>query len=349
MVIGAVRLRTNSSFSRRYTEQLPVSSDTVFIEVMELPQPRPDDFSGGVGSYRLDVDIDRDQLTTDDALKIVMQVTGQGDIQRLEAPVPADEANWNIYDPQVTEEEFLDSPSGMFGRKTFEYQLVPKRGGDFELSPSLTYFDTDSARYITLSPEEYDITVTGGSGQQTYTIDTTTTVEEILTLRPAAPLTGEGRIEGNLAARPVFWVLFILPLLLGGGLIGLTHYRERLAGRDPAIALREKAGKVATSRLKDARVHMQKGQPRQFYDAVEGALLHYLRDRFLLNVADLSRKNIAQVLGAAGAESELIERYDRLLGRCEMALYAGQDSAADLEDTYATAVDLITQTERQVS
>ena len=68
-------------------------------------------------------------MTTDDALKVVLQVVGQGDVQRLEAPTPVDEADWNIYDPQVTQEEFLDSPSGMFGRKTFEYQLVPKRAG----------------------------------------------------------------------------------------------------------------------------------------------------------------------------------------------------------------------------
>ena len=348
MVIGAVRLRTNSSFTRRYTEQIPVNSDTVYIEVEELPQPRPADFSGGVGTYTANVQIDRDRMTTDDALKVVLQVVGQGDVQRLEAPTPVDEANWNIYDPQVTQEEFLDSPSGMFGRKTFEYQLVPKRGGTFTVAPTVTYFNTDSQRYVSLVPETFEVVVTGGSGQKTYTIDTATTAEEALTLLPAPPVTGRPRIERDLAARPLYWALVLLPLLLGGGLIGWTRYRQQRDARDPALVLRERAGKVAAARLKDAKIHLQQVEPRQFYDAVEGALLTYLRDRFSLQVADLSRKNIQQVLTEAGADSGLTDRYDRLLGRCEMALYAGQDSAADLGETYATAVDLITETERQL-
>ena len=349
MVIGAVRLRTNSSFTRRYTEQIPVNSDTVYIDVRELPQPQPADFSGGVGTYTAAVQVDRDRMTTDDALQVVLQVTGRGDIQRLEAPLPVDGSNWNIYDPRVTQEEFMDSPSGMFGRKTFEYQLVPKRAGEYTVAPTLTYFNTDSQRYVSLTPKEVAVTVTGGSGQQTYTIDTAATAEaEPLTLRPAGPLTAPPRRDYRLASRPLYWGLVLLPLLVGGGLIGWTRYRERRAARDPAIVLREQAGKVAASRLKEARVHLQEVNPRQFYNAVEGAVLTYLKDRFSLQVNELSRKNIRQVLDRAGADAALTDRYDKLLGRCEMALYAGQDSAADLGDTYTTAVDLITETERQV-
>ena len=349
MVIGAVRLRTNSSFTRRYTEQIPVNSDTVYIDVRELPQPQPADFSGGVGTYTAAVQVDRDRMTTDDALQVVLQVTGRGDIQRLEAPIPVDESNWNIYDPRVTQEEFMDSPSGMFGRKTFEYQLVPKRAGEYTVAPTLTYFNTDSQRYVSLTPKEVAVTVTGGSGQQTYTIDTAATAEaEPLTLRPAGPLTAPPRRDYRLASRPLYWGLVLLPLLIGGGLIGWTRYRDRRDARDPAIVLRERAGKVAASRLKEARVHLQEVNPRQFYNAVEGAVLTYLKDRFSLQVNELNRKNIRQVLDRAGADAILTDRYDKLLGRCEMALYAGQDSAADLGDTYTTAVDLITETERQV-
>ena len=348
MVIGAVRTRNNSTFSRRFTEQIPVNSDTLTIEVSELPQPRPDDFSGGVGTYTMEVDVDRNELSTDDALRVVIQVTGQGDVQRLEAPVPVNEDEWNIYDPQVVQEQFLDSPSGMFGRKVFEYQLVPKRAGTFEIAPALRYFDTETESYTSLTPERFTIRVTGGSGQKTYTIDTAATVEEVLALRPAGPLPPGRRYGTDFSRRPAFWALVLLPLLLGGGAIGYRRYRQRLDDRDPAVLLRQRAGKVATARLKEARVHLDKVAARPFYDAVEGAVLRYLRERFSLTVAELNRSNIRQTLAGAGADAALTERYDRLLQRCEMALYAGQDSAADLGDTYAQAVDLITETERQL-
>ena len=348
MVIGAVRMRTNSSFSRRYTEQLPVNSDTVYVEVMELPQPRPADFSGGVGSYRMEVEIDRDRLSTDDALQMTMRITGQGDVQRLEAPTPAPEGDWNIYAPRVVQEEFLDSPSGMFGRKAFEYQLVPKRGGAFELLPTLTYFDTDSARYVSLSPRQYTVTVEGGSGQKTYTIDTATVAEERHSLQPAGPLPPGRRIDNDLGARPLFWGLVLLPLLIGGALLARARILEKRAGRDPALILRERAGKVAAARLKEARAYLKEVAPRQFYNAIDDALLNYLRDKFSLSVVELNRKNIGQVLADAGADTELTASYDTLLARCEMALYAGQDSAADLDDTYTAATELITRTERQL-
>ena len=349
MVIGTVRLRTNSSFTRRYTEQIPVNSDTVYIDVRELPQPRPADFSGGVGTYTAAVQLDRDQLTTDDALQVTLQVTGRGDIQRLEAPTPVDEADWNIYDPRVVQEEFLDSPSGMFGRKTFEYQLVPKRGGTYTVAPTLTYFNTDSQQYVSLTPEEVTVTVAGGSGQRTYTIDTASgPAEEVLTLLPAPTPIGRARAEHDLAARPLYWALVGLPLLLGSGLIAWARQRDRRAARDPALLQQERAGKVAAARLKEARIHLKNVAPRPFYDAVENALLNYLRDRFRLPVRDLTRRHITQVLTTAGAAEPLTARYDQLLARCEMALYAGQDSAEDLEATYATAVDLIAETERQV-
>ena len=348
MVIGAVRTRSNSTFSRRFTEQIPVNSDTLSISVRELPQPRPADFSGGVGTYSMEVAVDRNEITTDDALSMVIRVTGQGDIQRLEAPVPVSEDEWNIYDPRVVQEEFLDSPSGMFGRKTFEYQLVPKRAGTYKLNPSLTYFNTETEAYESLTREEFTVKVTGGSGQKTYTIDTSTVAEAPLVLRPGAPLTEGRRYDRKLGGRPIYWGLVLLPLLLGGGAIGLSHYRRRLNDRDPAVLQRQRAGKVASARLKEARTYLEKVEARPFYDAVEGAVLRYLRDRFTLNVADLSRSNIRQVLSAAGADSDLTDRYDRLLQRCEMALYAGQDSAEDLGNTYAEAVDLITDTERQL-
>jgi hypothetical protein len=131
--------------------------------------------------------------------------------------------------------------------------------------------------------------------------------------------------------------------------IAAVRYRRRQAARDPALVRRERAGKVAGNRLREANAHLQQLNPRAFYDAVEGALLRYLRDRFSLGAAELNRRNIRQVLLDAGAGPELTERYDRLLGRCEMALYAGQDSATDLGETYTAAVDLITATERQLS
>lgn len=347
MILGALRYRGNSSYSRRFTEQIPLNTDSLYIYVSELPQPRPANFSGGVGEYRMQVQADRDRMTTDDALTLKITVTGEGDIERLETFPPVSEKDWNIYDPNIISEEFLDSPTGMLGRKIFEYKVVPKRAGLYNLRPAMNYFDVDSARYVVHAPTAFKINVAAGSGDTTYEIDTTATKEAKLTLLPISELP-KGRSYGStLTGRPLYWGLFLLPLLLAGGLISLQRYRDHLDNRDPVALARERAAKAATERLKSAKAHMDKVEARAFYDAVEGSILGYLRDKFQLPVADLTRRNIREKLTAAGADVDLTDRYDQLLQRCEMALYAGQDKADDLAAAYSTAKELITDTERQ--
>jgi hypothetical protein len=205
MVLGTVRYRTNSSFSRRFTEQIPLNTDTMYVYVQELPQPRPDDFAGGVGSYRLQVQADRDQMTTDDALTLRITVTGEGDVERIDEFPPESEKDWDIYDPEILQEEFLDSPTGMLGRKIFEYKVVPKRSGVYNLSPGLTYFNVDSARYVTDAPSTFKVTVTGGSGQPTYDIDTSQVVEESLSLMAVTNLPAGRQYGISATESPLYW------------------------------------------------------------------------------------------------------------------------------------------------
>ncbi|TXF87728.1 protein BatD [Neolewinella aurantiaca] len=349
MVLGALRYRGNSSYSRRFTEQIPLNTDTIYVDVSELPQPRPDNFSGGVGEYRMQVQADRDRMTTDDALTLRITVTGEGDIERLETFPPVSEADWNIYDPDIISEEFLDSPTGMLGRKIFEYKVVPKRAGVYNLRPEMHYFDVDSARYVVHAPTNFNITVAAGSGNTTYEIDTTTTEEAKLSLLPVTDLPAGRTYGSSLPGQPLYWGLFLLPLLFAGGLIGWQRYRSHLDNRDPVELARERAARAAKERLKSAKIHLDKVEPRAFYDAIEGSLLGYLRDKFQLPVADLTRRNIREKLTSAGASATLTDRYDQLLQRCEMALYAGQDKADDLAAAYKTATELIADTERQTS
>lgn len=348
MILGTIRYRDVGGMSRRYNEQVPLATDTLYVQVDELPKPRPENFSGGVGNYRFQVQANRNNMTTDDALTFRITVTGEGDIQRVEGAPPVDEKDWDIYDPEIIEEEFLDSPTGMLGRKVMEYKVVPKRAGVYNLKPALVYFNVDSSSYVTDAPTDFNITVTGGDGTPTYEIDTTETVEEALVLQPATKLSAGFSYGDEPANHWPFWLLFLLPLLAAGGAIGWQQYQQRLDARDPTELAANRAAKAATQRLKAAKTHLDKIEPKAFYDAIEDALLGYLKDKFHLPTSELSRKNIKVQLASAGADNDLIERYDGLLGRCEMALYAGQSSADDLAGTYKLAQQLIVETEKAV-
>ena len=349
IVLGVIRFRQNSRFNRRYTDQLSLVTDTLYVDVDELPRPRPADFSGAVGNFRVETSVNRNSLTTDEAITLRMTVTGAGDIARLDAPTPVNPRDWAIYDPETLEEEIMDSPAGWFGRKVFQYKLVPKRAGEYTLRPALVYYNTDSSAYVTDAPQAFAVTVSPGSGQPAYVPDSSQApAAEALALRPAGELPPGRRYGSRLPAHPLYWGLALLPLLLAGGYLSWRQWRARRAARDPAEVARERAARLAQRHLARAKQHQEAGAARPFYDATEEALMGYLRDRLAIPTGQLGRRHISAALGAAGATPELTNRYDELLKRCELALYAGQDTAADLADTYATARQLITDTERQL-
>lgn len=348
MIVGVVRYRNVGGMSRRFMEQIALSTDSAFVNVQELPQPQPKDFSGGVGTYRLDITTDKDRMTTDDALTMRVTVVGEGDIKRVKAFDPVDRKDWEIYNPKILQEDLLDSPSGIIGRKIFEYKIVPKRGGQYRLNPKLVYFNVDSLDYVELAPETFDVVVTGGTGEITYDIDTTS-LEDELALLPVTTLPAGNTYGNDPADGWLYWLLFLLPLLGAGGAIGWVRYQDHLAGRDPAELARAKAVKAATERLKIAEGYQKSANSKQFYDAVEGAMLGYLKDKFSLPTVDLSRKNIADQLQKAGADDQLIARYDEMLQRCEIALYAGQSSSEDLAETYRVARELIIDTDKSLA
>lgn len=349
MALMTVAFREVGGVSRRYRERVPLVTDTIFLEVTELPQPAPDGFSGAVGNYRYQVQADRNSMTTDDALTFRVTVTGEGDIQRLTGAPPVDPQAWDIYDPEILEEQFLDSPTGMLGRKIMSYKVVPKRAGNYTLRPALVYFNTDSARYVTLAPTAFEVVVTGGEGTPTYAEDNTAVADSLpLVLLPATYLPA-GRVYGKEpASHWPYRLCFFLPLLLGGAILGGQRYRKHLDSRDPEQLARAYAAKVARQRLRLAKQALDQAAPKAFYDAIEEALLGYLKDKFQLSGATLRRKNIREQLTSAGADETLLTRYDTLLERCEVALYSGQATSDDLQRTYADAQALIEDTDRTV-
>lgn len=347
LLLGVIRYRNpQSSFSRRYTERIPMQTDTMRLYVKELPLPRPDNFSGGVGSYRLQVGVDKQELSTDDAITLRMIISGEGDVKRITSPTPVSEKKWVIYDPTVLEEEFVDGPTGMYGKKSFQYQIVPRRAGEYPLLPTFNYFDVDSNRYLNLVATNYNVKVAQGSGTPVYDTEEATDSTETLVLRSPDGLGKLHRYGSNALDGGVLWSLAILPLLLLGGLFYYEHRQRLIANLDPAEVARQRAAKLANDRLKNADQAMKAGQPRAFYDAIEDAVLGYLRDKFQLPIVDLNKKNIHQQLLTHGAETELADAYVELLQRCEMALYAGQDQASDLAATYDKAKGLILRTEK---
>ena len=68
------------STSRPVEKTVHVNPGNLTVNILPLPEPIPDDFSGAVGNYRLESDLSSTSLRTNEAATLTLKITGSGDI-----------------------------------------------------------------------------------------------------------------------------------------------------------------------------------------------------------------------------------------------------------------------------
>ena len=137
--------------------------------------------------------------------------------------------------------------------KTFEYLLVPKYTGRYNLNPQFTYYDPDSSDYVTLTRSLPPIRVLQGSNKEI--VIETEKVQEIEGIMTSTKLSlaSQSAVHGS-------WWHNLLIVLIGLSSIGLVLYYNRKNNspeNDPEEIKRKKAYSVAVSRLDRAKTLMQ--------------------------------------------------------------------------------------------
>jgi oxygen tolerance protein BatD len=151
------------SFFNRNTETVTVPSSIVELNVQQLPSPRPDDFNGTVGDYKLRVSTDLKKASTDDLVTLTLNLSGKGAIECALNPVLPLMDDFEIYDTKAKSKKQISGES-LGGSKIFEYILRPKKSGDLEI-PSITYsiFNPAEKKYITLKTKKININISPGT------------------------------------------------------------------------------------------------------------------------------------------------------------------------------------------
>ena len=339
--------RSRGFFFNRQVRRVPLSTDVSTIEVASLPPGAPATFSGAVGTFSIRSSIDKTNLSTEDALTLRLVVTGDGDIKRVQAPPLDLPESFELYEPAVAEESTYESAGRLMGRKIFEYIILPGEAGSYSLRPEFSYFDPDSARYLSLSDRTYRVNVQPGLRGERPTVSPADTVQQ--------PDIRHIKLDSRLKRKDdrfscLYYSIWLagIPLLAFAGVWIFKFVKRRQGQVDPRILRRRRARKQALSRLKTARKLKRENKARDFYDEVSRALLGYAGDRLQLPVSELNKPAMRRQLESAGVEKKNIDQFEQLLQTCESALFAGRDRTSEMETTYHTAVDLISSIETEI-
>ncbi|MEO0040601.1 MAG: hypothetical protein RL329_49 [Bacteroidota bacterium] len=329
------------------TAQKTVQSNPVTIQVKALPANPPLSFTGGVGAFEVQSSISRQDATTDDILSLKLTVIGNGDAKQWQAPKLTPVDGLEFYEPKVLSETPNDGHGLIETTKEWEYLIVPKKTGNYEVKPAFSFFDLKKNEYVTLQPATYALRIAQGTNS-TAKIAAATIVQpkDIRFIKTKTLLSG---LNNTFFGSVPYYVLLILPFV---GLLAAYAYKQRQAKlnlADATVLKSMNAQKVAQRRLAIAESHLKSGQKRAFFDETSKTMFTYISDKLNIPLSEFSKSMVREKLVSLAIPTTDIDRFLTILQRCEMALFAQLDSETQMQETYKDALQVITDIENHIS
>lgn len=323
-------VRTNF-FSRN---EIKAVSKPVRIEVLPLPAGKPDNFLGTFSQLTMEVTPSRTQLKSNEAIDFDVVFTGKGNMRLISDIKPEWPVDFEVYDPEI-DEKITISESGVSGKKSMKYVVIPRSEGTFTLPAiEFSYFDSKQKKYVSLSSEAIAFNVAKGTGTNdgNYSFNSKSDVQMInqdirYIRRDAGKLFApETRFFGS----PLFYILFGLPYLVFGMVLVVYNKRKKEAGNE-ALTRQRKAGSFMKKWLKDASGELK--SPTAFYNALGRGLEQYLIDKVGFERGSM-RKGTMRAELEPKYGTAITDQFIELWERCEMARFSPTKDAnttADLE------------------
>ena len=322
-----------------------ITAPGITITVDPLPA-HPTGFSGGVGTFTLTAQLDKNEVKANDPVTMRVIVSGTGNLKLIKQPVVNLPKDFDKYDAKITDKTKLTT-SGMEGSMIYDMLMVPRHQGKYEVPPvEFAYFDTQTNTYKTLRSQSFTLDVAKGDGSSSVATYTGEEVKQLnKDIRYIKTENTPLRAVGDYFFGSVFyWVS--LAVLLAVFISLFIIFRHRAVENANIGKMRGKrANKVAVRRLRVANKLLKAGKQNEFYDEVLRALWGYVGDKLDMPVTQLSRDNISQRLTERGVENDTVTQFIGALDECEYARYAPGDASGNMNKVYDAAIQAIMKIE----
>ncbi len=345
----------NTFFGPRYQykqRNVPLKSNGLTIRVNDPPGVKPIAYSGAVGALSLKATVDNTTVPVNGAINLKYTVSGTGNLKLIDLPEVEFPVDFEVYDPKIFSS--VQNPNGVVsGSKTFEYLLIPRVPGNFEI-PEITlhYYNPATKAYEKSNAKGFSFEVVddgSAESQEAARIKQKRDIKQIgKDIRFIKTEISDLNQKGDSFYGSVWFVLaFLLPALFAAGTyIALRKYNDLQS--DHVGLRRRRAGKLASKQLKKARELLNVQNTSAFYEELSGALTSYLSGKLSIGMADMNKQRISLELDAKGVPEDLKVRTLSLLEECEMARYAPGSNGAS-EKAYSEAEFIIESLEKAMS
>jgi tetratricopeptide (TPR) repeat protein len=309
-------------------ETFEVESAPTEVVVLPLPQEgMPVDFTGAVGRYDTEILFDRSDVRAGEAVRLILDVTGSGNISSLTRPALPEMAGVRVYEGGEEGEVQLRGVE-FAGHKRFSWVLVPERAGQYVVPQlRLPYFDPLRGSYVVELTEPLALDVGPATDAAAAAGGASGTAIRFVKARPS-------RQPLDLKRSRAYWAVQALPLLILLAALAFGRYQRRA----PAAA--RPRPRRRRQLLRDLRPVAESGDPA-FFGQLRLTLLSWLETR--LHRPRLSARGLVQiqnVLEDTGVPPPVALQMVDLLERCGRLRYTADPPDAD------TALQMLAEASR---
>lgn len=325
---------------------LTVRSNPVKITVEPLPDGmKPSSFSGAVGEYRIESNIDKTELSTDDICTLNLRIIGTGNLKLIGAPRILFPNNVETFDV-IADDTITNTNNIIAGYKTFTYTFQPKSAGTVVIpSASFFYFDSKEHVYKELSTPVYTLHITPGNKNEDQLANTI--LKDIHDIQ-SGPISLTRTSSWHLISSPWYWSALSVPFL-AFLLVAVYKRREDQLKGNTTLLRNKKANKIALQRLSTAELHLKQAAQSSFYQETSKAVWLYLSDKMNIPLSALSKEVAARKMLQYQIPQDVQLEVFRITDECELALYAPDSGTLRMQQTYMDAFKLIGKLEEKLS
>jgi len=345
-------------FGNYKTKIVSVKSNPATVNIRKLPLTgKPDDFSGAVGNFSLNVSASPKAVQVGEPVTLTVNLSGKGNIDNASIDMPKDTPGFRIYEPETTRDSRV-SGGQLVGKRTYKQAMVPTSTNAVLIPAiSFSYFDPEAKKYVSLKKGPFKLTVKPMPEDSKLRITELTSIrnnqgsirilnQDIFPITTSIDSLGSPK---RATSNPVFYTLIIVPPVSWILLAAFARKRHRMLN-DTALYRRTNASKKVKARLKKARNALKGDDNKSFYLELSDALTHFVADKVHIPAAQVTAITLPKILTGYKISQDKIAELKNILEYCDFGRFApGEFSKVEAEERLTASEKLITELEKVIS
>ena len=323
------------------------TSPEMKLEVLPLPSPRPNNFSGGVGKFSISSELLTSQPLTHEPCTYRLTLTGVGNLKLISNPKIIFPEDFEAFEPKITDETQLTA-EGIAGKIVYDYTFVPNNEGKYVIpATEFVYFDNVENKYKTIKSQPIELTVKKGKhSAEDWEKERRFRESDIAAIKTTKGNWWKNGLP-NFWGNAIYWSVYLLLIILC--VIIKYLLSKHIKRKADTVGRKSKhAGKLALKKLSETKTLISHSENNTFYISVADAINEYLRNKYSLSSSELSREKIMSVLKEDKCNEKVIQSLKEVMDTCEYAQFA-PNSDIERQHLLQKAVEIINQLENKVS